>query len=262
MALEQWGEALREIQRRIQQEHPNLFTPGYTSGKSDEPECAICGDRGFFVRDGYNIACPCHQAKSEAERAKRIIERSGLADSLEQCTLESFDHAQPFQQNMFDAATRFLASDKSWMYMGGQPGCGKTHICTAVCGELLKRDVPVKYMCWTEESRKIKAGTMDAELLDELLEPIKCAGVLYIDDLFKGAPRRDGRLTPSDADVKLAFEIFNYRYVANLRTIISCEWDIRELLHIDQAIFSRVYERCRACMVYVAPDMDKNWRLK
>lgn len=261
MSLDHLGDALREIQERIKREHPHLFTPGYTTEKSD-PECAICGDAGYIERDGYRFACQCQQAKAEANHARRIIDNSGLGEALDFYTMDSFQHDKPFQRLMLDAAQRFLDAGSGWMYLGGQPGCGKTHLCTAVCGELLKRGTAVRYMCWTQESRKIKAGTMDTDLLDELLEPIKCVGVLYIDDLFKGAPRRDGRLCPSDADVKLAFEILNYRYTAKLRTIISCEWDIRELLGVDQAAFSRVYERCKPFMVYVAPDMDKNYRLR
>jgi DNA replication protein DnaC len=117
-------------------------------------------------------------------------------------------------------------------------------------------------MLWTDQIQRIKAGINDQETLDELLEPLKHVTVLYVDDLFKGAPKRDGILTPTDSDKRLAFELFNHRYVAGLRTIISCEWDIRELIDVGQGTFSRVYERCKPYMVHVAPDKAKNWRLR
>ena len=61
--------------------------------------------------------------------------------------------------------------------------------------------------------------------------------------------------------MKLAFEIFNARYITGLRTVISCEWDLLDLVDMDQGTFSRVYERCRKFVVCVAPDRSKNHRL-
>ena len=41
---------------------------------------------------------------------------------------------------------------------GGQPGSGKTHICTAVTGELLRSGLNARYIVRNDEAVKIKAN--------------------------------------------------------------------------------------------------------
>lgn len=251
----------------IRQNHPEAFREDLQISNTAEPKCRKCGDAGWYpskidyergVTHQEAILCEC----KAAERAKRLIEASGLGNALSNLRMDNFFRSKQHQQTMYDAATGFLGSSAEWLFLGGQPGCGKTHLCTAVCGELLEKGTPVRYMLWADQIQRIKAGINDQEVLDELLEPVKRVDVLYIDDLFKGSPRRDGVLCPTDSDKRLAFEIFNHRYVAGLRTIISCEWNMAELIDVDQGTFSRVYERCKQYMVYVAPDKAKNWRLR
>jgi DNA replication protein DnaC len=189
------------------------------------------------------------------------MEASGLGVTLDRCTFDNFRVEAPWQKNMRDTAWAYVENHGSdWLYMGGQPGCGKTHLCTAVCGALLNRGVPVRYMLWADQVQRIKAGINDSDVLDELLEPLKTIPVLYIDDLFK-SQNTNGKPSPTPADVRLAFEIFNARYVRGLPTIISCEWDLMDLLDTDQGTFSRVYERCKRFCVQVSADRARNYRL-
>jgi DNA replication protein DnaC len=85
-----------------------------------------------------------------------------------------------------------------------------------------------------------------------------CA-VLYIDDLFKQTYHGTPILT--DADVKIAFTIFNARYLESKPTIISSEWDLETLLEADEGVFSRVYERCKGYTFSVPRDVKYNYRL-
>ena len=61
--------------------------------------------------------------------------------------------------------------------------------------------------------------------------------ILVIDDLFKNGA--------ADADVRIIFEILNYRYLNRLPIIISSEMVSFELLDIDEAIGSRIREMCK-----------------
>ena len=45
-------------------------------------------------------------------------------------------------------------------------------------------------------------------------------------------------------------------------TIFSCELPIRTLIEIDEAVGSRIAERSKAYYLYIAKDIEKNWRLK
>jgi len=234
-----------------------------------EPYCKRCGDTGWIPappREAngttytFDTPCPCKEAK----RMRRIAEQSGLKAAMDVMTLNTFVQDAPFRKAMHEKAVSFLESQGSeWLYIGGQPGSGKTHICTAVCVELMEKGIPVKYMLWTDESLRIVSSRTDSEEQEALLEPLKSVPVLYIDDLFKGEVDREKRLNPSPASQKLAFEILNARYSRNLRTIISGEWNLEQLLDIDQATFSRVYQKCTdKYRMYITPGKEKNWRLR
>jgi len=233
-----------------------------STSQSSEPYCRRCNDTGWvpappIEANGttYERYAPCQCV--ETKRMRRIAEQSGLKAAMDVMTLNTFVQDAPFRKAMHEKAVSFLESQGSeWLYIGGQPGSGKTHICTAVCVELMEKGIPVKYMLWTDESLRIVSSRTDSEEQEALLEPLKSVPVLYIDDLFKG-------LNPSPASQKLAFEILNARYSRNLRTIISGEWNLEQLLDIDQATFSRVYQKCTdKYRMYIAPGKEKNWRLR
>lgn len=179
----------------------------------------------------------------ERRRSIRQIEKSGMKTLLDRNTLEKFETKERWQTDMKQKALDFLRDDSDgWFAALGSVGAGKTHICTAICGELLNRGIGVRYMLWRDESTRIKAVANDAEEYDRLISPFKRARVLYIDDLFK--TRRGEELRA--ADINLAFEILNYRYCdKKLVTVISSEKTMGELMKIDEAIGSRIYERCK-----------------
>ncbi len=235
-----------------------------STSEDTEPNCPICRDRRWLYTEenGYRQAelCSCQLQK----QARRRMELSGLIGALDSLTFDTFLAKEPWQQGLLKTARKYadhvLNGGKSWMYMGGQPGCGKTHLCTAACGEFLKKGIQVRYMLWTDHIRRIKAGITDSEAAAQLLDPLKYAPVLYVDDLFKGQSPT-GMNTPTASDLRLAFEIINSRYVQNLPTIISSEWNLQSLLDVDQGAFSRVYQKCKGFTDEVQRDGKKNYRL-
>lgn len=227
--------------------------PGHLTGL----DCPTCKNRGMIteVRNGYLVSVECRCMKKR--RSLWQIEHSGMKDLLDRHTLANFEAAEPWQAGMKQKAADFLADESGrWFAALGSVGAGKTHICTAICRELLNRGRGVRYMLWRDESVKIKAVANDADEYDRMINPFKRAPVLYIDDLFKtkqGEPVRP-------ADVNLAFELLNYRYCnKNLVTVISSEKTMGELLNVDEAVGSRIYERCGDFCVELTG--DKNRRL-
>ena len=140
--------------------------------------------------------------------------------------------------------------------MGGQVGSGKTHLGTAILGCLIKKH-SVKYMLWRDETMRIKANVNDDIEYQGFVKPLKTVSVLYIDDFFKTEVKQ-----PSPADVRFAFELLNYRYVNKLRTIISSELLIEDILDIDEAVGSRIYQMSKENYIRIGYDKNKNWRLK
>ena len=131
-------------------------------------------------------------------------------------------------------------SNKSIMFVG-QVGSGKTHLSMAIANSLMKEGVGVLYMSYREEIISLKQNIMDEEYYRKCMDRFKRARVLLIDDLFKGSI--------SGSDVNIMFEIINFRYLNGLPVIVSCEKGVEEIMGIDEAIGSRIYEMCCGYLV-------------
>lgn len=227
-------------------------------------DCPICRNKGFvaFVREEGlyrgNVAmrqCSCKPIR----RALRKMEQSGLGEALKKCTFDSFSAQKDWQKALKAAAEKYAREPEGWFALLGQSGCGKTHLCTAVCVELLKAGREVVYMSWRQEAGRIKGAEMDQR--EALLDAFRKAEVLYIDDLFKAGRDLNGEMRPTQADVNLAFTLLNRRYVEKKPTILSSELTVPELIDLDEALAGRMVERCGENLCIVGKDRGKNYRL-
>ncbi len=238
-----------------------------TAGKLEDYDCPICKNKGvvYFIGGDGDIhckECSCMTIRDSMAR----IRNSGLQNLLSNCTLDRFETETPLQQLMKTTAARYLsAGENSWFFVGGQSGAGKSHICTAIAGELLRRGKAVRYMLWKDESTKIKAAINDEDEYDRLISPLKTVPILYIDDLFKPVyDDRGKRKQPTPGDISLAFEIINFRYIAGPRgiTIISSEWTMDELQQVDPATAGRIFQMAQKYCISIIPGKDRNYRLR
>lgn len=233
----------------------------------DGYRCRLCRNKGIIVRleerNGIYIEISSECKCMETRRSILRMKRSGLKDIIKEYTFEKFVASEPWQQVIRDAAVEYARNpERRWFFLGGQSGAGKTHLCTAICRELLLEGKSVQYMLWRDDISKIKAAAMDPETLDPIMHRFKTVSVLYIDDLFKTGKAPDGSYQrPTTADINYAFEIINYRYNnPELLTIISSEWSEDDLLDIDEATAGRIYER--AVTFSIAKDRCRNYRIK
>ena len=228
----------------------NLYNS--TPGKYTGYNCKKCLNRGYIaeIRDGVEIMVRCECLKKR-EALKRLQE-SGISNLIKTKTFTSFETVEPYQMQIKETAAEFLNNYKNnWYFIGGQNGCGKTHICIAISGQLLKLGEAVRYMLWLEEAPILKAKVNESDY-KELISVYQKADVLYIDDLFKGGA--------SEADIRLAFQIIDYRYRNSMCTIISSEHMLNELYKIDRAIGGRIREK--AIKINIQKDEKKDYRLK
>jgi len=181
------------------------------------------------------------------------MKESGLSDLLKDCTFATFKTPEQWQKDAKQKAMDYAeSSGGKWFVACGSVGGGKTHLCTAICGALLDKRKFVRYMRWRDDSVRLKAAVNDSDY-ESLINPFKRCQALYIDDLFKGGA--------TDADKKLAFQILDFRYCnRNLATIISCEKTPVELLEIDEATGSRIWERSKGNCVVIAG--QHNYRMR
>lgn len=216
--------------------------------------CPICGGEGYIYsvdENGYEFTkvCSCELAR----QTKARLRRSGLV-RVEENTLAGFKTDEPWQKTIKDLAQGYLQEeDAPWFYIGGQPGCGKTHICTAICLELINQGESVQYEIWATMAGRLKT-MRNTEDFDREMQRLQTTQILYMDDFFRG--------WISDSDRSLAWEIINGRYIGNRRTIISSELYTSEVRGIDEAIASRIYQMAGKYVLPVKREEERNQRYK
>lgn len=226
--------------------------------------CPRCKNRGYYAvvvpstsHEGsweeISRECSCMPARRELAR----IKASGLERLGNKCTFRNFKATKQWQKELKERAEEYASTATgSWLFFGGQPGSGKTHICTAIGMDLIKKGAAVRYMVWPDEIPKLKAYVNEISF-DSLIAPYKQVAILYIDDFLK---TKKGEQI-STADVNMAFRIINSRYNAEMITIISSEYSLKQIIELDEALGSRIAEMTDdRYNLFIAPDPKKNYR--
>ena len=195
--------------------------------------------------------CKCQSIRD----AMGAMDRSGIPpDALAACTWENWKTPENWQRRALamaqDYVQQIAAGDPSWFIICGTPGCGKTTLCTTIFRAIVEGGKPGLYVSWREFARRAKAVGNDRDDFREETEPLKNTPLLYLDDFWKGEIR--------PADVHLAFELINARYISKKPTILSSENTLEEILRGDEAIGSRLFEMAGG--YYVDCSRARNWR--
>ena len=220
--------------------------------QSKDYDCPHCHNRTWIMNDDESLRpCTCQAIR----RSIASLRDLGLFTAAERLTFDRFRANAPWQKTLLERTKSFAARETpGWLFIGGQSGCGKTHLCVAAAVSLLYQGHPLRYMRWMNDTARLKALAMDPER-DRLMRAYIDAPVLYIDDLFKSAP--------TAADLHIAFELLDARYCDDTkRTILSSERTLDELLAIDEAIAGRILERCGDDYLLTIPrDASRNMRM-
>lgn len=201
---------------------------------------------------------PCRCMK--VAYSKHLLEACGLDKLAERCTFSSYTPREEWQQGVKEKALEYAANwRRSSFFISGPTGCGKTHICTAICNTAVLEGASLRYFRWVEDGTRLKSLITDATAYEREVDALAACDLLYIDDLFK--------TDCSSADLRLAYEVINSRYIAGKPVVISSE---RSLPYIGglkgkdgEAIAGRIFELCgkgRFCLA-IAGD-GKNQRLR
>lgn len=230
-------------------------------------DCTLCHNKGFTAIPKYvdgvwlDVMAECKCIKIRA--ALKRIKASGLETTLKNKTFEKFEASEEWQNELKHKAYDYYKNPAGWFFVGGQSGCGKTHLCTAIAGGLIKSGKALTYMQWIDDTTKLKGCVTDGNAYDSMINCFKESEVLYIDDLFKtGNDANNKPLLPTAADIKIAFEILNYRAINNYLTIISSERTAADLIQIDEATAGRIIEMSENNLTVIKKDISKNHRLK
>lgn len=191
--------------------------------------------------------CSCRQV----EIAKNCIEKSGISEEFRQKTFSNYKENDDNKEAKAICMSYVNDYENNSLLLSGQVGSGKTHLAIAILNNLLHRSVPAIYLEYRGFMTDIKQSMTDKEYYIRELGRYKNAPVLMIDDLFKG------KITESDINVM--YELLNHRYFNKMSTIFTTEKEIDQLMRVDEAIGSRIYEMCRAYNIRMS---GGNYRLR
>ena len=211
-------------------------------------KCNKCRDMMFVIQeDGTAKACECRAIRIAEEKLKA----SGVSEEFRKMSFKNFEYSKSKEtmiaysiaksySNKFEELR--VARENSIMFCG-QVGSGKTHLAMSIGNILLDKGIGVIYMPYRSSITNLKQSITDEENYQREVNIYKNAHVLMIDDLFKG------KIT--DSDINIIYEIIDYRYFKSLPVIITTEKSIDELLKIDEAIGSRLYEMSKNHLVNI-----------
>jgi len=203
----------------------------------------------------FGRAFPCVCKREEIARARlEDLRRASNLHLLSHMTFETFipegyglnEEKRHNLRAAYETALEFAREPKGWLILKGGYGCGKTHLAAAIANYRVSRGHPVIFAVVPDLLDHLRAtfSPSSPTTYDERFERIRTAPLLILDDLGTHSS------TPW-AQEKL-YQIFNYRYNAQLPTVITTNHDLEE---IDIRLRSRMADPalCRIVTI-LAPD--------
>lgn len=139
-------------------------------------------------------------------------------------------------------AKAYAEDPRGWLVFIGTYGCGKTHLAAAIAHYRTKMgpENPM-FVVVPDLLDHLRAtfGPNSAISYDKRFEEVKTTPLLVLDDL--------GTESATPWAREKLYQILNYRYVANLPTVITTSWSIDE---IDPRLRTRMLDTTR-CTVFV-----------
>ena len=236
------------IRRSGEHQTTQTGSPEMTTGSViSRFECPDCQDSTWIHNRETNTStrCKCFEVK----QARRQIENSGISAGFRSKTVREYLPETNEQRTAKAMATdyirRFAEIEKernNGIALLGNPGAGKTHLTIAIANALLNAGIGVRYMPYRDAITVLMQVRFDDTAYAREIGPWKTCRVLLVDDLFKGAMRRDGVLGHEGT---IMFEILNHRYLSGKPCLISSEYTVDRLLDMDEAVGSRVVEMAK-----------------
>lgn len=233
-------------------------------------DCPECLNKGYIsaIKDGEIVQreCRCVATRNSILRLKK----SGLGEIAERYTFDGYRTPEEWQKRAKSKAMQYVSENPDkWLFFGGQSGCGKTHLCTAVCVGLIEKCMDVKYVLWRNlmhflESKRFseeKNNSFSEGKYNDKINELQNVEVLYIDDFLKTARKdKDGKIAPSEMELNSAYEIINARAISGKKTIISSELHINDITVLDEATGGRISEASEGFQIQIKREKGRNYR--
>jgi DNA replication protein DnaC len=207
----------------------------------------LCGGLGWISVDvpvghpqfGRLLPCPHRQAETAGVVSQKLWDALG---PLRHMTLENFTpegHARTDEQrnslrNAYEGVKRFVSEPRGWLFLQGGYGCGKTHLAAAIANDRLERGESVLFVIVPDLLDHLRAAFAPTSRVsyDDRFEAVRSTPFLILDDL--------GAQAATEWAQEKLFQLLNYRYNAQLPTVITTNRQFEEL---EPRIRSRLADR-------------------
>ena len=199
---------------------------------------------------------PCPRCRLPELRAQHSLTKRTLGNLrlLERFTFETFhpeghglsaDRRRNLRQ-AYERAMAYAAHPEGWLLLRGGYGCGKTHLAAAVANAAADQGEAVLFVTVPDLLDHLRAAFApgSAERYDERFEQVRTTPLLVLDDL--------GTEQATPWALEKLFQLLNYRYLAQLPTVITTNYDLDDL---EPRLRSRLADPDLVDMVTIlAPD--------
>jgi DNA replication protein DnaC len=218
----------------------------FRGSRQTDEVCPACKGAGWVSKAvpidhpdfGEAFPCRCQQAEESGARITALRRYSNLgplaritfANTGDRGPLPDTGSQHRFQQALA-AAVQFAEDPAGWLVLTGPSGSGKTHLAVAVANRCIERGETTFFIGAADLLDHLRAtyGPDNPVSYDELFDQVRQVPILIIDDLSTQSA------TPW-AQEKL-FQIFNYRFNAQLPTVITVRGTLERL---DEALRTRM----------------------
>lgn len=200
--------------------------------------CPICGGLGYLRADvplghpDFGRLVPCsHRAQELAHKRLEDLRKASNLQFLAHMDFSSFNPEgyglPPRQQEILrrahELARKFAETPLGWLVLSGPSGVGKTHLAAAIANQRLEQGHPVLFVSVPDLLDHLRGSfAPESEVAyDERFEAVRTAPLLVLDDL--------GTQTVTPWAQEKLHQIFNYRYLAQMPTVVVTPNTLEEL---------------------------------
>lgn len=193
------------------------------------------------------ISAPDYRSPVESEQ-DQLLSNLNLYHDLRFNTFELDNTLTPKEHanlsNILEASIDYADAPQGWLIFMGLYGTGKTHMAAAIANEQEARGQDVIFLTVPDLMDYLRV-TFDPSVgtsFDKRFQAVRRAGLLVLDDL--------GTENATSWAKEKLFQILDYRYVANLPTVITTS---HKLGDINPRISTRIMDdrRCRILLFSV-----------
>ncbi len=184
------------------------------------------------------------------DESRFLIDAMYVPKKVFNASISDFDLIGPERKEILKYILKFVAeyapgNFQKGMYLSGVYGSGKTYILATIANELAKKGHKIVFVYYPDLVRELKSA-IGSGLLEEKIEYLKKAEILFLDDMGGEAPSafiRDEVLGP----------ILQHRVLDELPTFFSSNIKMKVLIEaltvdnsvLDKSKAARIYERIK-----------------